>query len=481
MRITRFVRIALLVLIGLALVAWLVPPQISRRQTSKALAQQAAAIEAHREAQRATPAAAPAATPTVPPTVAPTVTPSTTTAAAAVAAPTAAPAIAWTTGWSGFRGARRDGHYSAGAILTDWTTLQPVWRQPVGRGHASFVAANGRAFTIEQRGGQEVAVAYDVLTGRELWTNAWEAVFIPDTGGGPGPRATPAFHDGTLFVLGSTGELRALDALSGNVRWRTNILDDAGAANRDFGIAASPLIVGNTVVTMPGGGNGRAIIAYDRASGRVAWSALDDEPSYTSPISVTLGGVEQIVAVLGNRVVGLSIDGGNLLWEFPWPSEGGNHAPQPVILGDNRIFLSKGSGIQGMALEISRDGDRLSARELWQTNRMKNSISSSVHHEGFIYGLDLGFLACIDAANGELKWKGGRYGVGGQTLLASGHLVITTEGGEVVLVRATPEAHQEVARTAAVEGATMNHPALVDGFLLVRNGKQMAAFDLRPR
>jgi outer membrane protein assembly factor BamB len=471
MRIPRFVRISFLVLIGLALVGWFVANQVSRWQTRKALAQQAEAIAAHREAQRATPAAAPAATPTV--------TPSTTPAAAAVAAPTATPAIAWTTGWSGFRGARRDGHYSAGAILTDWTALQPLWRQPVGRGHASFVAANGHAFTIEQRGLQEVAVAYDVLTGREVWTNAWEAVFIPDSGGGPGPRATPAFHDGTLFVLGATGEFRALDGSSGNVRWRTNVLDDAGSPER-VGIAVSPLIVGNTVVTVPGGGNGRTIIAYDRASGRVAWSALDDEPSYSSPVRVTLAGVEQIVAVLANRVVGLSTDRGNLLWESPWPSEGGNHAAQPVILGDNRIFLSLTAGIRGLALEITRDGDRLSARELWRTNRMKNSISSSVHHEGFIYGLDLGILACIDAANGELKWKGGRYGEG-QTLLASGHLVITTDEGEVVLVRATPDAHQEVARTAGVEGATRNHPALVDGFLLVRNGTQMAAFDLRPR
>ena len=471
MRIPRFVRIAAVVLIGLALVAWLVATQMSRWQTRKALAQQAAAITAHREAQRATPAAAPAGTPTV--------TPSVTAAAAAIAAPTT-PAFAWTTGWTGFRGARRDGQYSAGAILTDWTALQPLWRQPAGRGHASFVAANGHAFTIEQRGGQEVAVAYDVLTGRELWTNAWEAVFISNSGGGPGPRATPAFHDGTLFVLGATGELRALDASSGKVRWRTNVLDDAGAAKRDFGIAASPLIVGSTVVTVPGGGNGRAITAYDRASGRVAWSALDDEPSYSSPVSVTLAGVEQIVAVFDKRVVGLSTDRGTLLWESAFANDGGNNAAQPVIFDDNRIFLSLSNGIRGLALEITRDGDRLSARELWRTNRMKNSISSSVHHEGFIYGLDLGILACIDAANGELKWKGGRYGEG-QMLLASGHLVITTDAGEIVLVRATPEAHQEIARTTAVEGATRNHPALVDGFLLVRNGTQMAGFDLRPR
>jgi outer membrane protein assembly factor BamB len=103
-----------------------------------------------------------------------------------------------------------------------------------------------------------------------------------------------------------------------------------------------------------------------------------------------------------------------------------------------------------------------------------------VHHDGFIYGIDQGILACIDASNGELKWKAGRYG-DGQTILASGHLVITTGDGEVVLVRATPDGHQEIARTTAVEGDTWNHPALVDGFLLVRNGAQMAAFDLRPR
>jgi outer membrane protein assembly factor BamB len=472
MRILRYAGIAIVALIGLALVGWVVATQVSRWQTKQSLAQQAAEIAAHREAQRAAPAAATVTAPTATPSVTPSDTPSATP-------PPAAPAIAWTTGWSGFRGARRDGHYRAGPIRTDWTTLQPLWRQPVGGGHSSFVAANGHAFTIEQRGAQEVAVAYDVLTGRELWTNAWDAAFMASMGG-PGPRATPAFHDGTLFVLGATGELRALDASSGKLRWRTNILDDADTGNLDFGLAASPLIVGNTVVTVPSGGSGRTIVAYDRASGRIAWSALDDEGAYSSPVRVTLAGVDQIVAVLATRVVGLSSEGGHLLWESPWPSDGGNHAAQPVILGDNRIFLSSGTGIRGLALEIVRDGDRLTARELWRTNRMKNDVTSSVHHDGFIYGIDQGILACIDASNGELKWKAGRYG-DGQTILASGHLVITTGDGEVVLVRATPDGHQEIARTTAVEGDTWNHPALVDGFLLVRNGAQMAAFDLRPR
>ncbi len=109
---------------------------------------------------------------------------------------------------------------------------------------------------------------------------------------------------------------------------------------------------------------------------------------------------------------------------------------------------------------------------------MKNRQSSSVLHDGFIYGLDEGILACLDAATGELKWKGGRYGHG-QLLLAGDHLVVITEDGELVLVAASPERLQEVARVPALEGDTWNVPAFADGILLVRNTEEMAAFDLR--
>ena len=109
---------------------------------------------------------------------------------------------------------------------------------------------------------------------------------------------------------------------------------------------------------------------------------------------------------------------------------------------------------------------------------MKNQFTSSVLHDGFIYGLDEAILACIDARTGEIKWKGGRYGYG-QVMLASGHLIVLTEGGDLALVRPTPEAHVEIARFPALEGKTWNHPAIVDGYLLVRNLNEMAAFDLR--
>ena len=131
-------------------------------------------------------------------------------------------------------------------------------------------------------------------------------------------------------------------------------------------------------------------------------------------------------------------------------------------------------------IEFTQSAGAFQVHEIWRNIRMKNQFTSSVLHEGFIYGLDESILACLDAATGELKWKGGRYGYG-QVMLASGHLIVLTEDGDLALVRATPESHQELVRFPVLQGKTWNHPAMSDGVLLVRNVNEMAAFDLRPR
>ena len=141
--------------------------------------------------------------------------------------------------WSDFRGPNRDGRYTATPILTNWPRegLRRLWQQPVGAGYASFVVADGRAFTIEQRRNQEVVAAYDVQTGREIWTNAWNASF-EESMGGDGPRATPTYHEGRIYALGAEGELRVLDAAKGALVWRRNILSDNGASNLSWGMSA---------------------------------------------------------------------------------------------------------------------------------------------------------------------------------------------------------------------------------------------------
>ncbi len=443
---------------------------------------QARAIEQHRAAQRAeAPGTMPEAGAGGPaPAERPSPDPG---AGAAPADPSAGSALraadAVAAAWTGFRGPARDGHYRGAAIRVSWPpALAPMWKQPIGGGYASFAVAGGRAFTIEQRGRNEVAAAYDVMTGRELWTNAWPA-FFQESMGGDGPRATPTWADGLVYALGAEGELRALEEATGRVVWRTNILDDARATNLTWGMAASPLVVGDAVIVLPGGGANRSVAAYERKTGRLLWTALDDRQSYAAPMFVTFGGVPQFLVVSAQRLVGLSVDRREVLWEFPWVTGYEINAAQPIVIGDNRVFYSSGYGVGAAVLELTRAGARFDVREVWRNNRMKNRVSSSVLHDGFIYGLDEAILACLDAATGDLKWKGGRYGYG-QVVLASGHLVVTTETGDLVLVAAMPDAHREIARVPAVSGRTWNVPSFADGILLVRNTEEMAAFDLRP-
>lgn len=383
--------------------------------------------------------------------------------------------------WPDFRGPNRDGRYVETAIRTDWPAsgLPLVWKQPIGLGYASFVVADGRAYTIEQRRQQEVVTAYDVETGRELWAHGWDGEFKEGMGG-DGPRATPMYHDGIVYALGALGELRALNARDGKLVWRHDILSENSAANLIWGMSSSPLIVDDKVIVLPGGPGGKSIVAYHKTTGARVWSSLGDSQAYVSPMLVTLAGVRQLLVVSATRAMGLTIDEGRLLWEYPWTNYNGISVAQPLLLGDDRVFLSAGYSRGAAAFRVTRAGNAFAVWPLWANTGMKNKFTSSVLREGYIYGLDEFILACLDATTGEQKWKGGRYGYG-QVVLAGDRLIVLTESGEVAMVKAMPDRHEEVARFAAIEGRTWNHPVITDGRLLVRNGDQMAAFDVRPR
>ena len=382
--------------------------------------------------------------------------------------------------WGDFRGPGRLGVYAQTSILTTWPSagLKRLWRQPIGGGYASFVVANNTAFTIEQRRSKEAVAAYDLLSGKERWTNSWDADFR-ESMGGDGPRATPVWHDNNIYAMGAEGELRVIQATTGETVWRKNILQDTGASNLQWGMSASPLIVDDRVIVLPGGSKGRSVVAYNKSTGERIWGSLDDKQAYTSPMLMQLAGKRQVVAVTAERLVGLDPADGKLLWEQPWKTEYDVNSAQPIPTGPNTLFISAGYGHGAALLEIAVQGSGYAARQVWFSNRMKNKFNSSALYNGYLYGLDEGILACIDARTGEQKWKGGRYGYG-QLLLAGDHIVLITEGGELVLIKATPDRHQELARFQAIEGKTWNNPAISNGILLVRNTTEMAAFQLAP-
>ena len=433
-----------------------------------------ARLEEHRQ-QQAAQAPAPA---TAAAAASPVAQPSATASPAADAAPqSASPSRNY---WTNFRGPRRDGKYDQN-VSTSWPSNGPrmLWKQPVGIGYASFVIADGKAYTIEQRRRQEVVAAYDVATGRELWIQAWNAEYTDSTG--DGPRATPTWDQGRVYALGATGDLKCLDANTGAVIWGKNILSENGASNLQWAQSASPLVVDDKVIVLPGGGGGKSVVAYNKMTGAPVWKALDDRQAYVSPMLVELGGRRQIVVVSSLRVVGLTPENGSLLWSYPWDTDMGINVSQPVVVDKNRFFISSGYGKGAALVELKASGNTFTPATIWENTNMKNKFNSSVLHNGYVYGLDEGILVCLDVNTGERRWKEGRFGYG-QVILASDHLIVTHgETGEVALIKATPDKYTEVARFAALQGRTWNYPAIADGRLLVRNSSEMAAYDISGR
>ncbi|MDB6022010.1 MAG: WD40-like repeat-like protein [Pedosphaera sp.] len=383
--------------------------------------------------------------------------------------------------WPGFRGPHQNGEYDERPILTNWPAagLKLLWQQACGGGYSSFAMADGRAFTLEQRRDNEVLVAYDIETGRELWTNGWPAKFT-EYHSDEGPRTTPAYDDGKVYALGATGEFRCLDATNGAVVWAKNIMEENKASLPDYGLAASPLIVDEKIILQPDAYHGKSVVCYDKRDGKILWHALDLPMGYATPMLVNLGGERQVIVCGRPDIIGLRLDDGAERWRINWPII--NHErpiTQPLMLGTNSLLLSAAYMTGSGAYEISRTGDKFETRELWKNKNLKAKFASAVIWQGFVYGLDEDILVCLDAQTGERKWKDGRYGYG-QVLLASGHLVVLCANGDLTLIKATPERLTELAHFPALHGKSWNAPAIGGGRLLIRNGAEMACYAISP-
>lgn len=377
------------------------------------------------------------------------------------------------TEWPGFRGALRDGVVAAPALAADWTTSPPklLWKKPIGPGWSSFAVHGNLLFTQEQRGEDELVSTYHIETGEAGWKHRDVARFW-ESNGGAGPRSTPTLAGDRVYTLGGTGILNALDAATGKVLWSRNPATEYQVKTPGWGFSGSPLVVGDQVLVAVAG----LLASYDAATGEPRWKSADGGDSYSSPHLVRLAGVEQVVQMTGQGVIGVSPSDGKILWEHAWK---GYPIVQPALTpdGDLLIAVNQGSGLRRLA--ISQDAGVFKVEERWTSNGLKPYFSDFAVHDGHAYGFDGNILSCIDLKDGTRKWKGGRYGNGQLLLLAAqNRMLILSELGELALVAAEPSGFKELARLPAIEGKTWNHPVLVGDILLVRNDREMAAFRL---
>ena len=378
--------------------------------------------------------------------------------------------------WAEFRGPKRDGVVRGASYSEAWHDPEQLWRIPVGEGWSSFAVVGALAFTQWQEGEHEVTVCLEATTAREVWRHT-DDVRFDEAMGGPGPRATPTYADGRLFALGATGILNCFEATTGALTWSVNILDDAQAGNIQWAMSASPLVISDRVIVSPGGRNHENLIAYDVATGERAWAAGTAVASYSSPQLATLAGQEQILIFNARGLHAHAVEDGAQLWSYDFSTQYKICVAQPGVIDGKSILLSLGYGVGSLMLDVEEADGEWTISERWRSLKLRSKFNDFVIHGDHAYGFDEGVMTCIELATGNRAWKGIRAGYG-QLILVGSTLVVLSEKGEVIFVRATPDKADELGRFKAISGKTWNHPVIARGHLFVRNAREAACFQL---
>jgi outer membrane protein assembly factor BamB len=382
--------------------------------------------------------------------------------------------------WPQWRGPARTGVVDLFKPPPAWPDRpRQVWKAPAGAGHSSPVIAGGRVFLFSRAGGQETVTAFDLASGKPLWREGYDAAYQVNPAAashGNGPKSTPLYDRGRLFTFGISGILSAWDAKAGRQIWRKDFRSDYKVTAPDFGVAMSPIAVGDLVVVHAGGPGRGAILGIDQATGHVRWSWREDGPAYASPVLATLDSVPQLVTQTEKYVVGLSADNGRPLWRIPFTTAYDQNIVTPVISGDAVILA--GMSKPTTAVRIRRQGGKWTHEQVWENADIPLYMSSPVLVNERLYGLtqrNRGQFFCVDARTGRTLWTTrGREAENAALVVAGDLLLATTTEGELVIARTNPKMFELVKRYTVAESPIWAHPAVTASGVVIKDQESLA-------
>ena len=392
----------------------------------------------------------------------------------------AVPAIA--TDWPQYLGPNRNGTYAGPPLLETWGSSGPkvVWRKQVGQAFAGPAVVQNRVLLFHRVGNEEVLESLDAKTGASVWRYAYPTTYRDDFGFDEGPRAVPVVADGIVYTFGAQGQLHAVDLAKGMRVWSEDTMKRFNVPKGYFGAGGSPLVEGGHVIANIGGDKA-GVVAFDAKTGKVVWTATDDDASYSSGIAATIAGRRSAIFLTRDNLIGLDPATGMIQFQRRWRARiaASVNAATPLVVGDS-IFVSAQYGPGAGVLRV--EGSKLT--DVWASDEaMSNHYATSVYYDGYLYGYhgrqEFGpSLRAVDFKTGAVKWNQDQFRAGSITL-AGDKLLIMREGGEMILAPASPQAFKPLARAQVLPGVVRPLPAIAEGFVYVRNENTLVCLDLR--
>ena len=383
--------------------------------------------------------------------------------------------------WPGVWGPTRNGVAATTGTPAHPTGFKELWRRKTHGGYSEVAAIGNVVLTMEAREGTDYVVSLDASSGRQRWQAPLGSTYRGHDGSHDGPIATPVIDGRDVFAVGPHGVLLALDLETGRERWRHDLVKEFQAAAPIYGFGSSPVVDGDRVIVLTGGEQSRGLLAFDRATGRLAWNTKHGiRGGYSSPAAGTLAGVRQVVAAAGDQMFAVSPSDGRLLWTIAGPGDGEIVANPPQFVGDDRILLTTWN--EAILVQVARDGERLTTTEAWRSPRFRGAYSPTILRDGHFYGFAGPFLLCADAATGDIKWRHRMY-EGALIGVGANLFVLGRSSGDLHVVGASPAAYTEITRTTVLTpGATsMTGPTVTGNRVFVRNSEEIVALTIEGR
>jgi outer membrane protein assembly factor BamB len=383
--------------------------------------------------------------------------------------------------WPQWRGPKRDGISIERGLLKTWPAAGPpvAWRTTgAGEGYSSFSAAHGRLYTLGARGDTEYLMAFDANSGKKVWEIAHGRRFSNDRG--DGPRSTPTVDGDRLYTFGASGDMSVVDAATGKVFWKMNLLEKFGGSNIQWGLSESPLVLADRILVSPGG-RGAAIVALNKTDGSVIWKSLGDEPGYSSAVLHEASGMREAIYFTAERALGVDVETGKLLWSYNQVANQTANIATPIVRG-NHVFLSSAYGTGAALLELTPAPNKVTARQVYFTRDMRNHHASSVLVGDYLYGFSDAILTAMKFDSGQVAWRDRSVGKG-SVIFADDRLYLYSEQGVVGLAEANPTGYREHGRFQIRAGSlpTWSHPVVSNGKLFIRDQDNIYAYDVRQR
>lgn len=382
--------------------------------------------------------------------------------------------------------------------------LPRKWSVTIGEGYAGPAVADGRVYVTDRQkeAGTERVLCLDAATGAEIWKHEYPVRYTISYPAGP--RATPVVDEGRVYTVGAQGHFFCFDAKEGRIIWQKDYVKDYGTTMPTWGIAAAPIIDGKRLVALVGGADGATVVAFDKATGKEVWRAIEDPAvGYVPPRLFEFGGVRQVVSWHPRAVTSLDPETGKVIWEVPFPIKMGLCVSSPQKAG-NKLFVT--AFYDGpMMIEVAADGR--SAKMLWkgksdseiETDGLHSIMPTPIVTTQNIYGIcSYGQLRCLDANTGARLWE---------TFAATGHgrwwnaflipngdpeagrldrVFLCNEQGDLILAKLSPKGYEEQSRAKLIEPTRevnrrmtiWSHPAFAMKSVFARNDKELVRVDL---